>query len=155
MIKRKKALCENIINNDMKLFANEHSDMITDDGSGIIIYNGCLKIHVIEDSLEIIDMRGAAYGWYFEVIIDELFTGDLFEYHQKFYSVSDLRKTTILDWENEISKVIEKNNRSIDIINKFNHNKKDYMYYAEHECIKCKDFNEIIKVVLEREPIQL
>jgi len=151
--KRKNDLCGKIINNDIKLFMKEFPERMIEDNDGKFIYDDCLIIREVEGFLDIIDERGTAFGWYFDVEIDELITSDLFKYQGELYLVSDLKETNILDWEEEIFKVINKFKRSLEIINNFDLNKKEYRYYSCHEDILCKDFSEVLKVVLEREPI--
>ena len=151
--KRKQALCVDIIHDDMNRLRLYYKERLTQSEKGMWFIDKDIKLQITDGDLDIIDDRGTAFGWLFEVEIEGVSDGDYFVIDNQLYSVADLDENTLKDGEEYIMNVIEILKRSIEHIG--HENDFEYSYYSDHEDIRCRDIFEVIKAVLDRKPVKL
>lgn len=144
--KLKQAIDQALIDRDLKLFLSKNKP---DENSKPI---NSLEIRTT-DLLEIIDRRGVAFLWCFEVEFDFVCRiGDAFIYNNKPFSVAHIDKADeklLL----EIEKVIAEYDSAISYLQTNRDvNTYAYYYYSAHEEVTCSDIFEVFDTVLARKP---
>lgn len=146
-VKLKKAIDHALIDRDLKLFLSKNK---TDENPKPI---DSLEIRTTEDTLEVIDRRGNAFLWCFEVEFDfDCRIGDAFIYNNKPFSVVYIDKADeklLL----EIEKVIAEYNSTISYLQTNRDvNTYAYHYISAHEEVTCSDIFEVFNTILTRNP---
>lgn len=131
---------------ELRKFSDSHSDEMSQSG-GTYFFRQKIEMSVIDGNLEIIDRRGTAFLWVFELVADYSYS-DGFEKMGRPYSVRFIKDESFV---NDIKKVMANLDYTIQELGK--NEIVSYKYLCDHEDVEVSTFDEVIQTVLNRNPV--
>ncbi len=138
---------ERIITKDIELYMQAHSEIVTKTGSDYYIVDNRVKMYVSNGCLEIVDRRGTAFAWGFEIDSD-LYRGNIIFVNGRPEVIEYVRDESLVG---TIEDAIEKLEKTSEFLKREDITK--YKYYSAHEDISAETFEQVLEIVLKRKPI--